>query len=288
MYEGYVIKEHENDTAEILRALGLRHVCLGSGTISQEAATEQHMGFVYDDSISYDMDVDDYGNMTETQDMSGAKAAVQKERELLAEGNRYFEMGYRLRRTYRQMNGISIDVPDEAIAWVNVSAGHIATAEAHRIEYLVLPISQSVTPAEIEASFKLGKGTVRQYLNRHADEMLAKGEIRRPTPQTWLVLLSVAKRIWGKQEIFIILPNDMLWQDASEDDYNQQATEDNFIAKLSASLVDSGYNPKISFQFRGLSLIEDNDGTITDNRYDEIRGIMDSIEADYIEKQENQ
>lgn len=58
-------------------------------------------------------------------------------------------------------------------------------------------LSQVVTPAEIEDELGLGKGTVRQYLFNHGDEMIKKGEARKADGRTWLLLRSAAYRIWA-------------------------------------------------------------------------------------------
>lgn len=128
MYDGYEIKIREEGTDEILRALAVRHSCLGNPGSPRDVATEEHLGLVYNSTLIYDVEGD--------EDVALAQVAVDAEKALLNAGNAYFKEGYRFRQTRRSMDGISIDVPEDAIAWVAVSAGHIATSSAFRIEYL--------------------------------------------------------------------------------------------------------------------------------------------------------
>ena len=60
------------------------------------------------------------------------------------------------------------------------------------------PLNHVLTPAEIEKKYKLGAGTVRQYLTRHSDEMVARGVLRKADARTWIMLSSEAQKIWGK------------------------------------------------------------------------------------------
>lgn len=187
MYQGYEIKERQDGAAEILRALAVRDLCQGGPYgVDRETATRQHMDMVYQ-------------GKARLGDIEGAKADVQRERELLEAGERYFEQGYRFRRTHRNMVGVWIGVPEEALAWVNTNAGHIGTVGAHRIEYVIRRIQDTLTPAEIEAEYGLADGTVTAYLRRHP-EMEDAGESRKADGRTWLVLRSAAERIWGHED----------------------------------------------------------------------------------------
>lgn len=80
----------------------------------------------------------DYLNMESSLFTEKAKWQAEKARlELLREkGSLYFEQGYRLDRTARHMLGISYDVPENALVWRKVTAGHIATSACTRIEYV--------------------------------------------------------------------------------------------------------------------------------------------------------
>jgi len=66
-----------------------------------------------------------------------ARAAVQNEKRLIETGNKYFEQGYRLHSTDRQIIGIGgFTIPDRAADWKVLPAGHIATTEAERLWYV--------------------------------------------------------------------------------------------------------------------------------------------------------
>jgi hypothetical protein len=58
-------------------------------------------------------------------------------------------------------------------------------------------IEQVMTPAEIESTFDLSAGTVRQYLRTHSDKMVAAKEARKADGRTWLITKEAANRIWG-------------------------------------------------------------------------------------------
>jgi len=62
------------------------------------------------------------------------------------------------------------------------------------------PLNHVVTPAEIEKLYDLSPGTVRQYLTRHADELVKRGVLRKADARTWMMLKSTAKDIWGENE----------------------------------------------------------------------------------------
>jgi len=61
---------------------------------------------------------------------------IARENRLRAAGNIYFEQGYRLHRTARQVRGLGFTIPDDAIEYRLESAGHIATTEAVRLVYV--------------------------------------------------------------------------------------------------------------------------------------------------------
>jgi hypothetical protein len=114
MYENCEIKEKQESAAVILKALAVREICQGNPWLSHLEATRQHMGMV-----AYD-----------------GTEAVTKERELLKQGESFYEDGFRYNETHRQMSGLTHIVPDDAIAWVLVSAGHLATVECDRLVYI--------------------------------------------------------------------------------------------------------------------------------------------------------
>jgi hypothetical protein len=61
------------------------------------------------------------------------------------------------------------------------------------------PLSQVTTPAKIEADYNLSAGTVRQYLKRHAEDMIKRNVLVKIDNRTWLMLKSEAETIWGKK-----------------------------------------------------------------------------------------
>lgn len=138
MWDGIEIKEREQDSGEILRALALRDILTAGYGVSRDVRIASHLNIVRLDAISYEL-VERVGTsgIYQVQDYSLCDDAVQKERELIAAGDVHFADGYRYRQTPRRITGLSIDVPDNAIAWAAISAGHIATTEAFRIAYLV-------------------------------------------------------------------------------------------------------------------------------------------------------
>lgn len=89
--------------------------------MSAKQATEQHLDLIAD------------GCYTKAQ----RQAAVANEKRLLALGNQYFEQGYRLKKSPRQVRGTVYRVPSEAIVHDLQGAGHIAMAEAFRVVYVI-------------------------------------------------------------------------------------------------------------------------------------------------------
>jgi hypothetical protein len=66
-------------------------------------------------------------------------------------------------------------------------------------------LNDVLTPTEIEGDFGLGAGTVRQYLNNHADEL--KGKARK-SGGTWLVSRDAAIELWGFEVVSIdVIPD---------------------------------------------------------------------------------
>ncbi len=63
------------------------------------------------------------------------------------------------------------------------------------------PLNHVTTPANIEKTRGLSQGTVRQYLTRHADEMIERGVLLKIDDRTWLMLKTTADSIWGKVDI---------------------------------------------------------------------------------------
>ena len=88
----------------------------------------------------------------------------------------------------------------------------------------------------------------------------------------------------SKQKIDIEFPIDMLWTDADPDDYLADDTETAYAEAVKQALWKSGYDATVTWSNVVTTAIFDDDGeTMVDDRYSEIRGIIDSVNVDYIE-----
>jgi hypothetical protein len=86
------------------------------------------------------------------------------------------------------------------------------------------------------------------------------------------------------QAIEIQFPIGMLWADADPDDYLADDTETWYADAVSRALYKAGYDATVRWSNVVTTTILDADGEpIVDDRYNEIRGIIDSVEVDYIE-----
>jgi hypothetical protein len=149
-------------------------------------------------------------NLEAARERGGEKAVAEAKRqreqvvsELLAKiaaAEQYHAEGYRLNSTERSMIGVSIDVPELALYWRTVHAGHIATSAAFRISYLYKTADSSrsaleevMTPAEIEREYNLPAGTVRQAIRRGNFKLY-----RRADERTYLIRRIDAERQWKK------------------------------------------------------------------------------------------
>lgn len=177
MYNGYTIKEREENSATILKCLAVFNIWHAS----EKSKDQPFRDDGWDMFVSYGI---------ETQDEKDEAIRLKNE------GQRYYNLGYRLKQTGRKLSGVSIPVPDEAIAWVAVDAGYIATSSAFKIEYVIHLSSETMTPSQIEAEFNLSSGTVRQYLKNHSEELTANKEAWKADSRTWLLLRTTAERIW--------------------------------------------------------------------------------------------
>ena len=61
------------------------------------------------------------------------------------------------------------------------------------------PLNLVTTPSEIEKTYNLSAGTVRQYFKRHAKSLIERGELRKVDNRTWLMLKATAHEIWGNK-----------------------------------------------------------------------------------------
>ena len=84
-------------------------------------------------------------------------------------------------------------------------------------------------------------------------------------------------------EISIEFPIDMLWQDVDSNDYMADDTETAYAASVRRALHRAGYNATVTWSNVVATTIEDGNGAITDDRYNEIRNIIDSVSIEYIE-----
>lgn len=89
--------------------------------------------------------------------------------------------------------------------------------------------------------------------------------------------------------IYITLSSSMLWQDASEDDYDVDATETAFTDAFNRALYKAGYDDvQINWGMVVSMEIEDDDGKpVQDNRYHDIYHIMNSVDPIFIERQDS-
>lgn len=74
--------------------------------------------------------------------------------------------------------------------------------------------------------------------------------------------------------VSITFPDDMLWQEASQDDYDDDATHDAYIASVTKALVKAGYDADVDFGGVTSTQIEGGD-------YDHIMSVIDSLSVDY-------
>lgn len=88
---------------------------------------------------------------------------------------------------------------------------------------------------------------------------------------------------YRSDDIEIMLPMDMLWQDADPDDYMVDATETAFIDAFERALNSNGYS-SINVVFSSVvttKISSESDDDVTDGRRDEIMAIMDKLPVDY-------
>lgn len=116
----YQAKEREEGAAFILYALAQREQFIDYNQLTGGNQEE----FIADGGDAYRYD----RPTQEDQDSV---------RELMEAAYRYFAEGYRLQEGPRRVFGLTHEVPDEALAWRLVPAGHIATSEAWRLQYVV-------------------------------------------------------------------------------------------------------------------------------------------------------
>ena len=83
-------------------------------------------------------------------------------------------------------------------------------------------------------------------------------------------------------KINITFAHDMLWQDSSEDDYDADATETNFASEVERTLYQNGYDVTVEWGGVTSMTIQREDGQDVGNDYNHIRGIIDSIDVDYV------
>lgn len=86
----------------------------------------------------------------------------------------------------------------------------------------------------------------------------------------------------AKLKVQITFAIDMLWVDASEDDYDVDATESNFLSAVENELFKHGYDADCNLSNVSSMKIERDDEEDLGDDYHHIRGIIDSVEVDYI------
>ena len=67
----------------------------------------------------------------------GGDEAVADATAQLKEGSEYYNMGYRIKKTGRRDQNLSIEVPRNALAWKLQSAGYEHLAQQHQIVYII-------------------------------------------------------------------------------------------------------------------------------------------------------
>lgn len=105
---------------DIIEALQTRKLCRGGEYMTAKQALAQHMNNI----------AGLYDNLKESE------SAVAKEFDLLRKGQAYFEQGYRLRATGRQMRGLPFEVPEQALAWRLTTAGWVAMSEQVCVQFV--------------------------------------------------------------------------------------------------------------------------------------------------------
>lgn len=91
-----------------------------------------HLDMLYESGIAYDP-------VTGAADHAPARRIVRRETRLAELGNRYFDQGYRLKRTHRFPLGVDRAnlIPKTALVYRYVPSGYLAACEQERIEYVV-------------------------------------------------------------------------------------------------------------------------------------------------------
>lgn len=151
--------------------------------------------------------------------------------------------------------------------------------KAHRLEIVPTVLDEVFTASEAATTWGLAESTVRQAINR-------KQMPARKSANVWLVAKSSMTRKWGDppQKISIVFALDMLWQEVSADDYDADATEQAYEEAVGKALLTAGYETDITWSSINSMEIADSEGhDITDERYDEIRTVIDRVQFDYIE-----
>lgn len=88
----------------------------------------------------------------------------------------------------------------------------------------------------------------------------------------------------SNDRITIEFPIDMIWTNVDPDDYMAAATETAYAEAVKRALWKRGYDATVTWSSVVSMEITDADGDyIVDDRYSEIRGIIDSVEVEYIE-----
>lgn len=166
----------EDAPSDLIPALMARAAGLANQYLTADEAWNEHIGWIA--SIAYTP--------------KEAREAVKIETELREKGNKYFEMGYRLRRLPRQEVWFSYRIPDEAIDWYLESAGYRATSECHRLVYAIKrpALEDVMTTAEIAEEFGIADCTVRAAIKRNVIPARQSGS-------TWLVRREDAVARWG-------------------------------------------------------------------------------------------
>lgn len=85
------------------------------------------------------------------------------------------------------------------------------------------------------------------------------------------------------KRVEVSFPIDMLWSDADPDDYLANATETAYAEAVGRALRQAGYEASVTWSNVVTTTITDESGEpITDDRYNEIRGIIDGVPIEYI------
>lgn len=149
----------------------------------------------------------------------------------------------------------------------------------------LLSVCTVITTGEAETLYNLPANTISRDIHR------GKIQTARKSGGVWLVSRTEIERRYSKTQmkfprrrLEIVFPIDMLWQEADADDYNADATEQAYDDAVMRALYRAGYEADITYStVSSMEITDGNEEPVTDDRYEEIRTIIDGVPVDYIE-----